>query len=264
MREYKGIVFFDYDGTLIDEVDGIFEMPDSTKEALKKLRENGYAVCVCTGRTKQFSEDVKDYFNGYVTGAGSYVEIDGEVIQSIGITESEIEKMREICAVRNIVLLMDGETQSYCDGMDQQSYQFFKYVFGVRNHWVLPWDTKEKCRINKLTFLYDHGTDYDFLREHFSNQFELAKHIRYHFTDATPIGVDKGSGIRAMTRALGVPVHSTYAFGDGDNDVSMMQTVGTGVVMGRHYKGLEPYAAFSTDIVAENGIYNGCKKLALI
>ena len=50
MKDYKGIVFFDYDGTLIDEVDGIFQMPDSTKEALTKLRENGYAVCICTGR----------------------------------------------------------------------------------------------------------------------------------------------------------------------------------------------------------------------
>ena len=30
--------------------------------------------------------------------------------------------------------------------------------------------------------------------------------------------------------------------------------------MGRHYKGLDPYAAFTTDTVAENGIYNGCEK----
>lgn len=55
---------------------------------------------------------------------GAYVEIDGEVIQSIEITESEIENLRQICAPRNIVLLMDGETQSYCDGMEQESYQF--------------------------------------------------------------------------------------------------------------------------------------------
>ena len=264
MKDYKGIVFFDYDGTLIDEVDGIFQMPDSTKEALTKLRENGYAVCICTGRTKQFSEDVKEYFNGYVTGVGAYVEIDGEVIQSIEITESEIENLRQICAPRNIVLLMDGETQSYCDGMEQESYQFFKYVFDVKDHWVLPWDTKEKCRINKLTFFYDHDEDYDFLKAHLSSRFELAKHIRYHFTDATPVGVDKGSGIRTMMDALGIPIQSTYAFGDGDNDVSMIKTVGTGIVMGRHYKGLDPYAAFTTDTVAENRIYNGCKKLGLI
>lgn len=129
---------------------------------------------------------------------------------------------------------------------------------------MLPWDTKEKCRINKLTFFYDHDEDYDFLKAHLSSRFELAKHIRYHFTDATPVGVDKGSGIRTMMDALGIPIQSTYAFGDGDNDVSMIKTVGTGIVMGRHYKGLDPYAAFTTDTVAENGIYNGCKKLGLI
>ena len=67
-----------------------------------------------------------------------------------------------------------------------------------------------------------------------------------------------------MTSALRIPLQSAYAFGDGDNDLSMIQTVGTGIIMGRRYKRLEPYAAFTADTVAENGIYNGCKKLGLI
>lgn len=264
MIKYKGVVFFDYDGTLIDEVDGIFELPDSTKEALAQLQKNGYATCVCSGRTKQFSEDVKDYFDGYVTSMGAYVEINGTVVQSIEITDQEIEKMRKLCQQKKITILMDGENQSYCDGMQTEEYQFFQYVFGVRDHWVLPWETKESCKINKLTYMYKDDSDYKFLQEHFSDQLELAKHIRYHFADATRKGIDKGTGIKTLLEYLHIPVEASYGFCDGDNDMPLIKTVGTGVIMGRHYAGLEPYAAFTTGLVGEDGIYHGLKKLGLI
>lgn len=264
MKQYKGVVFFDYDGTLIDEVDGIFHLPDSAKEALICLQKNGYATCVCSGRTKLFSEDVKDYFNAYVTAMGAYVEIDGTVVQSDVISDEEIEKIREICREREIVLLMDGENQSYCDGMDTDKYRFFRYVFDVKDHWVQPWKMKDRCKINKLTYMYTDPSDYEFLEKHFSDRLELAKHIRYPFADAAPKGVDKGSGIKALLEYLDLPKEASYGFCDGDNDMPLIQAVGTGVIMGRHYEGLEPYAAFVTDFVKEDGIYHGLKRLGLI
>lgn len=264
MKQYKGVVFFDYDGTLIDEVDGVFQIPDSAKEALQLLQKNGYATCVCSGRTKQFSEDVKEYFNGYVTAMGAYIEMDGIVVQSTLIPNEEIEKMRRICEEREIVMLMDGEEQSYCDGMDTEKYRFFQYVFGVRDHWVKPWVIGSPHRINKLTYMYRDQSDYEFLTEHFSDQLELAKHIRYPFADATPKGIDKGTGIRTLLTYLGLPAEASYGFCDGDNDMPLIRTVGTGVLMGRHYEGLEPYAAFTTGLVKDDGIYHGLRKLGLI
>lgn len=44
----KKIIFFDIDGTLIDEKTDI--IPDSTKEALKKAKENGHLIFINTGR----------------------------------------------------------------------------------------------------------------------------------------------------------------------------------------------------------------------
>ena len=44
-------VFFDADGTLCDMEKGV---PQSTKEALKKLRENGHEAWLCTGRSRAF------------------------------------------------------------------------------------------------------------------------------------------------------------------------------------------------------------------
>lgn len=264
MKDYKGVVFFDYDGTLIDEVDGIFELPDSAKEAIAKLRANGYATCICSGRTKQMSEAVKEYFDGYVTGAGAYCEIDEETVLSIEITPEEIEAMREICAKRNVVMLMDGESQSYCDGIGTKIYDFFRYVFNVQDHWVQPWETEGKCKINKLTFMYENPEDAEYVRESFENQLELAKHIRYTFTDATPKGVDKGTGIEAMISYMGLTKDDSYCFGDGDNDLPMVKVVGHPIIMGRHFAGLEPYAEFTTDLVKNDGIKKGLEHFGLI
>ena len=47
MKKYKGVVFFDYDGTTVDEVDEIKTATPTTVESLNKLKENGYLTMLC-------------------------------------------------------------------------------------------------------------------------------------------------------------------------------------------------------------------------
>ena len=49
-------VFFDIDGTFFDHVSGMV-LPE-TLTAVKKLRENGYKVCLCSGRAKEMAEQL--------------------------------------------------------------------------------------------------------------------------------------------------------------------------------------------------------------
>lgn len=56
MNKYKGVVFFDYDGTTVDEVDNIATATPKTVESLNKLKENGYLTMLCSGRTHRFLE----------------------------------------------------------------------------------------------------------------------------------------------------------------------------------------------------------------
>ena len=53
MKKYKGVVFFDYDGTTVDEVDEIKTATPTTVESLNKLKENGYLTMLCSGRTQR-------------------------------------------------------------------------------------------------------------------------------------------------------------------------------------------------------------------
>ena len=64
----KAALFFDVDGTLIDEQTKI--VPESTLRALKQARENGHLVFINTGRTSCNTLDSMKHIpvDGYVCG----------------------------------------------------------------------------------------------------------------------------------------------------------------------------------------------------
>jgi hydroxymethylpyrimidine pyrophosphatase-like HAD family hydrolase len=71
----KKAVFFDLDNTLWVETTG--RMPESTKEAMRRLKENGVYIFLCTGRTRGFIRNKKILdleFDGFVTGCGTHVD----------------------------------------------------------------------------------------------------------------------------------------------------------------------------------------------
>ncbi|MGL4665867.1 MAG: HAD family hydrolase, partial [Clostridium butyricum] len=70
----KSIIFFDIDGTLLSETTHI--VPESTKLALKKAKDNGHLLFINTGRASSNIDNyIKDFeFDGYVCGCGTYIE----------------------------------------------------------------------------------------------------------------------------------------------------------------------------------------------
>ena len=63
---------------------------------------------------------------------------------------------------------------------------------------------------------------------------------------------------------LGLKPENAVAFGDGLNDIEMLQTVGCGVAMGNAHEELKKHANYVAKPVYEDGIYNACKDLGLI
>ena len=68
-------IFFDIDGTLWDRDNNI---PQSTKEAIHQLQENGHQTFLCSGRTRVFinSEELLGMgFDGIVCGCGTFIAV---------------------------------------------------------------------------------------------------------------------------------------------------------------------------------------------
>jgi hydroxymethylpyrimidine pyrophosphatase-like HAD family hydrolase len=64
--------------------------------------------------------------------------------------------------------------------------------------------------------------------------------------------------------ALDIDREDSIAFGDGPNDVEMIQYAQTGVVMGNGFSDLKKVADYVTTDINDNGVWNGMKHLGLI
>ena len=105
MKKYKGVIFFDYDGTTVDEVDEIKTATPTTVESLNKLKENGYLTMLCSGRTQRFLEMDIDKFMGAITCNGSHTEVEGEVIRDICIPDELVFQVVNISQeIRSFIL----------------------------------------------------------------------------------------------------------------------------------------------------------------
>jgi len=65
---------------------------------------------------------------------------------------------------------------------------------------------------------------------------------------------NKGEALQVLSRQLGVDIRDTMAFGDGSNDLAMIQTAGIGVAMANAYQGLKDAADYVTATNDEDGV----------
>ena len=82
------IIFLDVDGTLVDYEN---HLPESAVLAVRKARENGHRVYICTGRSKaEVYENIWEIgLDGMIGGNGSYVEDHGHVVMHQMITPEQ-------------------------------------------------------------------------------------------------------------------------------------------------------------------------------
>ena len=69
---YKGVLFFDYDGTLTDKNEKIFFPTEKTRSAIKLLQKKGYIACLATGRSLVYVPQIEIDFDCMITNNGGY------------------------------------------------------------------------------------------------------------------------------------------------------------------------------------------------
>ena len=85
----KKIVFLDIDGTLVTPN---YPLSALVKKGIKKARENGHLIFLCTGRNRVSIENImSDDFDGCICSAGGYLEIKGEMIETTYLDKEEVD-----------------------------------------------------------------------------------------------------------------------------------------------------------------------------
>lgn len=256
----RKIVFFDIDGTLTSEIDG--SIPTSTAASIRKAREKGNLMFINTGRCFQNIEQrFRDIgFDGYICGCGTNIYCDGRDIlyvpQSHEITMQLLEQARKtrvdilfesrkevafdlsrsLKHPKAIRLYQAFVNRSYPMPEDLDNPNFFcdKFVIWYEEPWQL---TEFRTVSDKYFTCIDRGGT---------------------FREFVPYGYSKASGIDAVLSYYGIPKEDAYAFGDSNNDLSMLTCLPNSIVMGNASpSSLFDIASFVTAKASEDGIQKG-------
>lgn len=263
-NKYKGAVFFDVDGTLIDERIGVSVPTESTKEAVKLLKENGYLTGVASGRAKCYMSDLEIDFDCLVTCNGAVAEINGEVIHMDYIENDKIKALIDYLEENDFGYAL--ETRDECYYGEKNKDEFLGMMIRSKlsiKHFV-PLKDIDGIKVCKLMITFKTMEQFDKLCREFGDEFMIAQHHDDMEADINIKGVTKASGIEQVIGYIGVDIKDTYAFGDDSNDVQMMNTVGCGIAMTPHSPLLDGIVKKVAGGVDNGGIYNALKELKLI
>lgn len=80
------------------------------------------------------------------------------------------------------------------------------------------------------------------------------------YSEITPKGVTKSTGLEYVVNEMGVPYEDIIVFGDSENDLEMIRYAKTSVIMHHAPESLWGYATLRTES-DENGVAEGIEKL---
>ncbi|MBR0168322.1 MAG: HAD-IIB family hydrolase, partial [Synergistaceae bacterium] len=91
------------------------------------------------------------------------------------------------------------------------------------------------------------------------------------FTSSVPNNIEindpkanKGDGLKFLAEHLGLPAESTLAFGDGLNDMSMIEYAGIGAAMSNGVPELKAVADYIAPDNNNNGVAEGVKRFCFV
>lgn len=259
MDALNKIVFFDIDGTLLD-----FEkkLPSSTKEAIKSLQKKGVYTVLATGRAPFMVQSLLEELNiaSYVCFNGQYVVFENEVVHAHRLDSNELKELEQEAAKHNhpVVYMTDSTLKAnveydsrIAESLGTLHLDHPEYAPGFYEEFDV-YQALLFAREEEASYIRSFEDDHSFIRWHRESM------------DVIPKGGSKAKGIKKVINRLGIQINDVYAFGDGLNDIEMLQFVGTGIAMGNAFDVVKEHADIITTHVEEDGIVNGLKKVGLL
>ena len=225
--------FFDIDGTLLPF--HAKALPESTVQALAALRENGVKTFIATGRPPVHLPYLHALdgipFDGYVTMNGQYCYLaDGELLYTKYIPAASLQTLLPYIEKEQLSVGFVGKDFCRFNLINDLSRDFAKKLeLGAGDVAALI----QHEDIYQLSAFLPPEKEAEFLRRCPGC---LAVRWEDDFCDILPAGGGKPNGLAHTLAHLGLTREQSIAFGDGGNDVTMLEYAGIGVAMGKRLR----------------------------
>lgn len=245
------IIFFDIDGTLAEGTN----VPQSAADAIARTREAGNLVFICTGRPRWYAQRT---FGAYADG---FVCCNGRL--AVRGDERVIDQHVNHQTIEQIVQILDKHNAGYAFfGLDQLFYggnpayrKTAEQVHGELGE--LDMALEQGLPLYSYDIFFRDAAEREAIAADLEGISLVNPHGPHPSADVTVAGYGKGDACRDVTATLGIALEDSYAFGDGVNDISMLEAVGHGVAMGNAMQATKDVAEFVTTGIHDDGVANG-------
>lgn len=241
------LIFLDIDGTIFDGQ----KVSDRVKNTIGDARKEGHKVFINTGRSfGNITEDIKSLgVDGFVTGLGTAVRVDGKVIRSCTMKKEKAKELASYLLERKLCSCFECEDGSVFMNTDLERNLSSPDELDGRFADII---------ISKFT-VFDkmNEEDVSFLEKDFTVfQYE-------NYSEGVKKGYSKAKGMEIAGNFLGVGRDNMMAIGDSMNDFDMIAYAGIGVAMGNADIKIKKKAKYITEHIKDDGAAVAIEKYIL-
>lgn len=254
--------FFDIDGTLVPYDTRCISQAD--REAVEALRGQGTLVFIVTGRHICDVDNIPFPVDGAVccNGAMTYAVMDGcacfherdrfELIEHHPIPRAQALDIARIIASRQIPSAVVSATRTFSCHLSRQALAFVRRA-------NMP-DLKEgdilEAAENECIYTFCPFVSPEEESLLFGEQVRGLDTSRWcrEYCDISVRGFDKAGGMKRILDLYQIDTSDIIAFGDGSNDIGMLEFAGCGIAMGNAADEVKSAADQVTASVNDNGV----------
>lgn len=200
-------------------------------------------------------------FDGHVTMNGGYCYVGDKVLLRNALPQEETNRWLDYAEREGICTMIFGEYDLYTSSIEHPLGRAILEQLEINMPPLLP--ISEMVGHETFQIIAVMTADRD------ASVLEILPHCRaprWHpqFTDIIHQDNSKAAGIGAILCHFGIAAEETIAFGDGGNDIEMLEYCGTGVAMGNASDEVKSHADYVTTSVDEEGIEQALTALGII
>lgn len=262
-------ILLDVDGTLLNSAK---VLTDRTKEALIEAQKQGWLLILASGRPvnglMRFALELKmDAFGGALVAFNGSKVVDmrsGEVLFEQPMSVSEGKAVLEHLKNFDVIVLIDHDeymiTNDVYRTIERNGRDFAVIEYESRSNNYLLCEKRDLAAfvnfpLNKIltaatpAYLQAHWKE---MAAPFQDRLNSMFTADFYF-EFTAKGIDKAQALRKTMEKLGCRPEDMIAFGDAQNDRSMLEMAGIGIAMGNATDELKRVA----DVIARSNDEDG-------
>lgn len=264
------LVAIDVDNTLLNSK---HQMSPTTVSTLKQVIQKGIRVVIASGRAIKGTEWIYQKVNLDNKKDQYMINFNGGMIQTTSekilfqdtLSPTEAQKLYQLACKLGFYLQLDARYYVYTPYLKIPAATLQSAaIMSTPIKYINPHDLKQNKNFLKAVFRSNSNQTnfYQKLPKTFFKKYSTKLTSEFDL-EINHKKINKGAALKKLAKKLSIPIKQTMAIGDGNNDLQMIETAGTGVAMENGIPEIKKEANFITHTNDKEGVTLALKKFLL-